>query len=429
MTSGDRGAGPPASPPVDLHPLLEEVFGAFEERGVRWCLLRGESLLQSPDDVDLLIEQRDREPTRAALEELGFVQLQAWGRGPHLFFIAYHRATGTFIRLDLVTELCFGPFHELESDLGRPCLARRRISGGVAVLDPDDALWTLLLHCLVDKGYFAPHHRARLNDLLARATGMGPARRIVATFAPPGWTTDRVVESLRQGRWETLESLGPQISAAWAMRQRPAAQRRKIVNRLLRALTRALLVPRRGVAVALIAPDGGGKSTLTVGLERTFGAPVRSIYMGLSRASGSEARYRIKAFGTARLFRQWRRYLTGRYHQSRGRVVIFDRYVYDALLPAGGELSPVKSVRRWLLGRLVPSPDLVLLLDAPAEVLYQRSGEHSVAILEKRRRDYLALEGRVPGLRVVEASGSPEDVLREATALIWEIYRKRISRR
>ncbi|MGI8520736.1 MAG: hypothetical protein ACR2MC_09075 [Actinomycetota bacterium] len=319
--------------------------------------------------------------------------------------------------------------HELESGLGHPCLARRRSSGGLAVLDADDAMWTLLLHCLVDKGYFAAHHRASLQELVSEADGTGPARRIVATFAPPGWTTARVVESLRLGRWETLESLGRPISAAWARRQWPAVQRRKAVNRLLRVFTRALLVPRRGVSVALLAPDGGGKSTLAAGLEGTFPGPVRSVYMGLTKASGSKTRYRVKAFGTARIFRQYRRYLTGRYHRSRGRLVVFDRYIYDAMLPPSRQLSAVKKIRRQLLGRLCPAPDLVLLLDAPAEILYRRSGEHSVAVLEGRRRDYLTLEGRVPNLRVIDASGEREGVLQEATALIWEVYRRRIKRR
>ena len=71
----------------------------------------------------------------------------------------------------------------------------------------------------------------------------------------------------------------------------------------------------------------------------------------------------------------------------------------------------------------------MLLLDAPAEILYQRSREHSVAVLEGRRRDYLTLEGRVPNLRVIDASGEQEGVLQEATALIWEVYRRRIKRR
>ena len=198
---------------------------------------------------------------------------------------------------------------------------------------------------------------------------------------------------------------------------------------MLRIFTRAFLVPRRGVSVALLAPDGGGKSTLAAGLEETFPGPVRSIYMGLTKASGSKTRYRIKAFGTARIFRQYRRYLTGRYHRSRGRLVIFDRYIYDAMLPSSRQLSAIKRIRRRLLGRLCPAPDLVLLLDAPAEILYRRSREHSVAVLEDRRRDYLTLEGRVPNLRVIDASGEQEGVLQEATALIWEVYRRRIRRR
>jgi thymidylate kinase len=43
---------------------------------------------------------------------------------------------------------------------------------------------------------------------------------------------------------------------------------------------------------------------------------------------------------------------------------------------------------QWILTHLCPRPDLVVFLDAPAEVLLVRKGEGSLDYLEKRRKAY-----------------------------------------
>ena len=84
-----------------------------------------------------------------------------------------------------------------------------------------------------------------------------------------------------------------------------------------------------------------------------------------------------------------------RYHVLRGRFVIYDRYVYDSWL-APRVRSVHKRIRRWLLDSACPAPDLVVLLDAPGELLYRRKGEHSVEWIEQQRQGYLSLADRVP---------------------------------
>jgi len=57
-----------------------------------------------------------------------------------------------------------------------------------------------------------------------------------------------------------------------------------------------------------------------------------------------------------------------------------------------------------------PKPDLVVYLDAPAEVLLERKGEGTLQALERRRGDYLALASVTPNFEVVDAS-RPLDVV------------------
>ena len=68
-----------------------------------------------------------------------------------------------------------------------------------------------------------------------------------------------------------------------------------------------------------------------------------------------------------------------RWHRGRGRLVILDRSPHE--LRMRGDVRGLKARLSALAVRvLTPDPDLVILLDAPADVLYARKGEHTIAI-------------------------------------------------
>ena len=76
-------------------------------------------------------------------------------------------------------------------------------------------------------------------------------------------------------------------------------------------------------------------------------------------------------------------------------------------------------LRRRVLAGAVPRPNLILVLDAPAEELLRRKGEHDLEQLERDRRHYLAVADASPHAAVLDATRPPEDVARAAAARIW----------
>jgi SAM-dependent methyltransferase len=68
---------------------------------------------------------------------------------------------------------------------------------------------------------------------------------------------------------------------------------------------------------------------------------------------------------------------------------------------------------------LVPDPDVLLVLDAPGEVMFARKGEHSAEILEGRRQAYLQLADSLPQARVLDAVQPQDEVQRLATDIVW----------
>jgi thymidylate kinase len=178
--------------------------------------------------------------------------------------------------------------------------------------------------------------------------------------------------------------------------------------------------------VALLGPDGAGKSTLADGIRASFPWQVRCIYMGLAQHSRPLGIRRMALPGLSLatgLVTLWRQTLAAQYHMARGRLVVFDRYTYDLLLVPGKDLSWRERTYWWLLARACPTPDLTLVLDAPGTVMYERKHEHTPEYLERQRHRFLTLRGHVKGLEIVDATQGEQALRTEVTALIEQRWR------
>ncbi len=183
------------------------------------------------------------------------------------------------------------------------------------------------------------------------------------------------------------------------------------------------------MTVALLGPDGVGKSTLVAGLGADCPLAVRTVYMGLWQGADRPGRTRLDAVVAVlvRPLRVWGRVAVAAAHVARGRLVLFDRYTYDALLPVTGSLRWLKRPYFRVLAHLAPRPDLVLVLDLPGEVAFARKGELSPERLEAARQGFLALAPRV-GAEDVDAAAPPEQVRADVLARIRRHPRARPAR-
>jgi hypothetical protein len=105
----------------------------------------------------------------------------------------------------------------------------------------------------------------------------------------------------------------------------------------------------------------------------------------------------------------------------RGEVVLCDRHPLEQLI-VGEPASPaLVTSERIVLTRILPWPDVVVVLDAPAEVLFARKGEHSAATLEAWRQRYRDV--LVPRGGVVVSTDAPVEV---SAAQVEAVIRERI---
>jgi len=407
--------------------LARAVLAGLDEADVRWCLLRSDSACSTATgDVDVLVAPADLNRAIDVIEARGLIRLRAFGRGTHVFFVGFEPATSSWLEFDLVTELAYGRNFEVRTVAAEECLARRRRHNSRWTLAPEDEYWALLLHCLLDKRALPDHHLRRLMVLAEAASLDSPLVRAM----PPKAAPSTLLRYAQEGRWSALLARRRAVLAAWRRANPVTATRRSIGSAALRLVERPLQAwSRRGTSVALLGPDGAGKSTLADGIASAFYFPVQRVYMGLWQ--GDRAPQGTVRRGLRILLRPavvWHRYLASVRHRAFGRTVVFDRYVYDALLPPRGAWVWLKRPYFWLLSRSCPAPDLVLLLDVPGSVMHARAGEYDPERLEADRAYYRLLQARIPRMERIDAQRPPDLVLADALARIWRRYSERAAR-
>jgi len=421
-----------------VDPLLARAFAALDESGAAWCVLRGEDQLERPPhDVDLLVARDAIAAAAAALARVGFAPLPL--RSRHRLFAGYGADEDRWLVLDVVTELAYGRPPTLRLPIATAVLERRVRLHDIPLLELEDRFWTELLHVSLDRRDVPLPVGRRLSTLAEQIGGSssGPvAAAIDSIFGKDA--RRRMLELAAHGEWDALRAVTVSGTTARPSRRIPGFG---LVRRLRGRFGRA------GVSVALVGPDGAGKSTVAAGLVEAVPLRARRLYMGLQAgasipgktwtppAGGAAPRRRRRPL-PLRLVRQWRRLfrlarrsVAASVMLRTGRLVVFDRYAYDAEVHWSNADGLGGRVRRWLIRQAVIKPDVVVFLDVPGEITFARKREHSPELLELRRQRYLELAARLEHAHVVDGTLPPDEVRARVTALVWSAYASKHERR
>jgi serine acetyltransferase/thymidylate kinase len=203
-----------------------------------------------------------------------------------------------------------------------------------------------------------------------------------------------------------------------------------------------------GMTVAVIGPDGSGKSSVIelvlAGLAPAFRGTrylhLRPRVVGGGRASSRPATAphalppRGRVASVAKLVHMLLDYVAGYALRvwpltRRSTLVVFDRYYRDLLVdPRRYRYGGPMSLARWA-AKCVPGPDLWVLLDAPGDVLQARKSEVSAEESARQRQSYLELAAHLWNAAVVDATQELPLVAVEVEAAILNALEGRLELR
>ncbi|MFI5495090.1 thymidylate kinase [Actinoplanes sp. NPDC051859] len=284
-------------------------------------------------------------------------------------------------------------------------------------------------------------HRRELARRLSWQLGPRVAAELVAVAG--GAAPDPRLPLRARMRLVALSLTPKAVGATWN-------QRRSVLPAAKAAGPLGLRV--RGVVVALVGTDGSGKSTVADGLHERlhqFGLPTSATYFGMARGNlpgvalarrllnvGSTAPTGAASdhaaapidpaadHGTLRRVAAW--FYAGEYvwrylrnvapAVAARRVVIADRWVYDL------RESPWPGSRAARVAEfVVPAPDILVLPDAPAELIHERKPERTLAEQADQQQRFRELLAERPARHaeiVVDTSGATEDPLAPLVAAV-----------
>jgi thymidylate kinase len=440
------------SDPQEITRLVTAVFGAWQQAGIQFLVLRNYEGLPyfAGNDIDVLVRPAQLGAAEAAL--LAAVRAAGFrlhNRSEFAATLALYTSglqSNAQAHFDLFTGLQWRGLDFLDC---RALFERKVDRGLFAVPHPAHEAASSLLQNLVYNGKIKEKYRpsiaaafragpAEALELMARTWGAARAKSLVAAAAAEKWTE--------------IEASSGALRRALIFRQgalRPCHTATLLLADAARFARRAARPP--GLTVALCGADGSGKSTAA-------GAIIERLQPTFSPQRGREFHWKPPLFSARRragrgpitdphakpprnplaslLFFafHWLEFFLG-WHLCvqpaafRGGLVLIDRFYYDFFVDQRRYRLRIPRCLIALGYRLLAKPDLVLLLDAPVEVLQSRKQEVLAAETQRQRIAYLELVRGLACGRIIDAAQAPEKVAAQIERVILDFLAQRMSRR
>ena len=435
--------------------VAQALFHFLEHSRIDYCVVgdaRGYPEML-PSDIDIVVSQEGFAEVPRILARF------CSEYGVHLVQMIQHEQTAIYFVLAWIDDS--GRLHFLAPDFcsdyyrgGRRFLAasdilmQRRLvaddAGGTRrfYVPPPHMQFIYYLLKKVDKRSLDDDHGQYLSDLWQEDPD-GASSQIRRFWRVPG-DVELFARAAAANQWHPVRSALPQLREA-LHRSVPFSIPGVLAELRRRA---ARMLHPTGFMVAVLGPDGSGKSSV---IERVLVdlAPVfrNTRYMHLRPrligagggsigavtnphalpvrggvASWAKLAYFISDYTLGFVLRVWPL-------MARSTLVAFDRYYHDLLVdPERYRYGGSMTLARWS-AKCVPSPDMWVLLHAPADVLQARKREVPVDETERQRRAYFELLNRLPNATVVDASQNIAQVATEVECAVLRFLEQRIESR
>jgi thymidylate kinase len=429
--------------------MLRRVFEVLDRDGLAYCVTHAyEHFPQHiAHDVDAVVP-REMLPRRLGelLKQNESVidgRIVQWFEERANFIVLQGRQaspTGGPVMLQLHVSCDFEVKNRIVA-AGNDILATRRSFLGRFCVPAPHVEFACVLGNRIDKGHLDAVHTRQLSALWAAAP-VKCSEQLERMFRAN--SVALIGASALRNEW------GPVIAALPALRRemmvkliaaQPLSYLWRVADKNMRRIKR--WTRRGGLHVVFLGPDGVGKSTVIEAVQQRLApAFLRTNYQSFARGILG---YRKKSSPHALPPRSlpaslvkaawWLACYTLGYYASvyptlvRGGMVVNHRYLLDAIVDPrryrySGPLNLLRAI--W---RVAPKPDIIIVLDAPADVIHARKRETTLEETTRQRDAYLALAAQTPNAHVVSTSQSPEQTIDAVTNILLDHMAAGVTRR
>lgn len=442
---------------IEIKPtFLKKLFFEMEKQNIKYCVVRGfsdrgEKIIGR--DVDILIEEKDTKKIRKILKELLLsfafdVYFNKKAGSDQYFLLLKEESEYKFLILDFLRGLQWR---------GIPIIPLRKIFRNLEkpefffVPKPQEKAFIDWIFPFITGGEFKKKYHA---EVISASQGKRFIMYLEELFGKK--TAEEILSFIQKGNFQKAKTL--RFKARRKLLLKAATRPQLVKNIILNLLLtfKEKLKPK-GIWIAILGPDGSGKSTisltLTKKLERSIFPQVRtfhwrpSILPSLSKIftgkdSGAipdniKKPHGIKPAGIISSFLRLLYYssdfflgyfLKVRRKLYEGNLVIFDRYFHDFMVDPQRAKISIPWTIPFIISKIIPHPDIIFCLLTDPEIIYNRKKELSENEIEKMIKKYEKMCKKFEYCVKIDAKENPERITQTIESMILKKWKKRLKK-